>query len=76
MDPIKHYIVRGPVRGFISRHRSEYRARCAVMRDRRQCESLGGGAYSDAKVYAVHQSGNMTGPYPFVGNERVGFAEP
>lgn len=67
MDKIKFFIARGPVRGTISRHRSEKAAHKAVDRDRRQCSGLGRGAYSDAKVYAIHESGSMTGPYPKAG---------
>lgn len=63
-DPIKKFVVRGAVRGFISYHRFETRAHQAAIKDRVACRGLGGGAYSDAKVYAVHASGAMTGPYP------------
>jgi hypothetical protein len=56
-DPIVRYIVRGNVRGLISRHRTESAARKSAARDARACASLGGGAYSDARVYAVHRSG-------------------
>jgi hypothetical protein len=63
-NPIKSFVVRGPVRGLISRHRTESAAHRSAAKDQRQCRSLGGGAYSDAKVYAVHADGAMTGPYP------------
>ena len=63
-DPIKSFIVRGAVRGYLSSHRVEDRAHLAAIKDRKICRRLGGGAYSDARVFAVHASGSMTGPYP------------
>jgi len=45
------YIVYGSVRGLVGRHKSIDAARLRADRDRRDCASLGGGAYSDVSVY-------------------------
>ena len=46
------------------KHRTVETARRCVEHDQRDCESLGGGAYSDRTgVYAIHASGSITGPY-------------
>lgn len=63
MNPIVKFIARGKVRGLISSHRSSAAAAKSVKRDHAQCDALGGGAYSDARVYAIHKNGDMTGPY-------------
>ena len=48
------YTTRGPVRGTCGhRHRSIETAAKCVLRDGRDCRSLGGGAYSDRRVVAV-----------------------
>ena len=44
------YIVRGSVRGTISRHTKIIAAIRSLRKDRRACRSLGGGAYSDCKI--------------------------
>ena len=45
------YDVRGSVRGTISKnHRTLSAAVRSMRRDCRQCASLGGGAYSDARI--------------------------
>jgi hypothetical protein len=62
-NPIVKWVVRGPVRGTISSHRTLSAAHKAVQRDRNACASLGGGAYSDASAYAVHKDVAVTGPY-------------
>lgn len=45
------YIVYGDVRGLVSSHRIIGAARRAAEKDRADCGSLGGGAYSDVAVY-------------------------
>ena len=45
------YDVRGPIRGTISKnHRALSGAVRSMLRDCRQCSSLGGGSYSDARI--------------------------
>ena len=45
------YVVRGSVRGTIStNHRTLSAAVRSMLRDCRQCSSLGGGSYSDARI--------------------------
>ena len=49
---MKHnYVVNGAVRGEISRHIKLSAAVRAMARDHRACKGLGGGAYSDARVF-------------------------
>ena len=66
-DKIKHYRSgrRGTVRGPCQHHhRTIYAAQLCGERDSRSCLAVGGGAYSDrGGVYAVHVSGDVTGPY-------------
>jgi len=46
-----NYVVKGKVRGEISRHLKLSAAVRAMARDHRICNELGGGAYSDARVF-------------------------
>jgi hypothetical protein len=47
------FLVRGSVRGKISdNHRTLSGAVRSMMKDHRSCGRLGGGSYSDARVYA------------------------
>lgn len=65
-DPIDYYFVWGNVRGRIpGKFRKEDRAHLAAQKDRRACQRLGGGAYSDVKVYARYKSGLRSDPLPF-----------
>lgn len=45
------YIVKGSVRGTISRHTKLSAAIRSMLKDERQCASLGGGAYSDVSIF-------------------------
>ena len=67
MDAIKYYRAghRNNVRGACHHHhRTVETAQRCVEQDQRDCDGLGGGAYSDRSgVYAVHASGDVTGPY-------------
>lgn len=51
------YIVYGSVRGMVSKHRTAAGAERSLAADRRGCRSLGGGAYSDARVYVIDRAG-------------------
>ena len=44
------YIVKGSVRGTISKHNALSAAIRSMRKDQKQCRKLGGGAYSDARV--------------------------
>lgn len=44
------YIVKGNVRGLISTHRKLSAAIKSLLKDKKECSSLGGGAYSDVNV--------------------------
>lgn len=50
------YVVRGDVRGTLSRHRTLNAAVASLRRDQRVCQSLGGGAYSDCEI--EHEDGS------------------
>lgn len=46
------------------KHRTVETAQRCLDHDQRDCAGLGGGSYSDRDgVYAIHQSGSMSGPY-------------
>lgn len=52
------YIVYGPVRGLVSRHRTAGAAEKSAQRDRNKCRKLAGGkSYSDAAVYVMDRAG-------------------
>lgn len=51
------YIVYGSVRGLVSEHRTLAAALKAAGKDRRDCRSCGGGAYSDVRVYESVEGG-------------------
>ncbi len=67
MDKIKHYRVghSNNVRGVCPhKHKTVEMAQRCLDQDQRDCASLGGGSYSDRTgVYAVHTSGDVSGPY-------------
>lgn len=54
---IVRYVLSGHVRGIISYHQSLTAARRAKSRDLKSCAKLGRGAYSDARIFAVHKDG-------------------
>lgn len=59
MSTRTHYIAAGSVRGPCAhQHRTVEAAQACVERDRRDCRSLGGGAYSDRAVRAVDVEGS------------------
>ena len=66
-DRIKHYQAghKNNVRGACAhKHRTIATAQRCAEQDQRDCSGLGGGAYSDRTgIYAVHDSGNLSGPY-------------
>ncbi len=47
------YLVQGSVRGVVGVYDSAEQAHQAKARDARRCKRMGGGAYSDAKVWRV-----------------------
>jgi len=51
------YIVYGSVRGLVSEHRTLSGATRSMLRDASGCASLGGGAYSDASIWAWTEDG-------------------
>ena len=59
-SPIIWYTVRGSVRGLVSRHRLLSLAKESKRRDHDMCDGLGGGAYSDALIYAEHKDGTQS----------------
>ncbi len=67
MDRIKHYQAGhgNNVRGACQhKHRTAAAAQQCAEKDQRDCSGLGGGSYSDRTgAYAVHASGDITGPY-------------
>jgi hypothetical protein len=46
-----NYVVKGKVRGEISKHLKLSAAVRSMARDHRICRNMGGGAYSDARVF-------------------------
>lgn len=58
------YVVYGSVRGLVSEHRSLAAAQRSAEKDRRDCGSLGGGAYSDVSIYGWTDTGWEPMPDP------------
>ncbi len=67
MDKIKYYQAGhgNSVRGACHhQHRTVNAALKCAEQDQRDCDGLSGGSYSDRTgAYAVHTSGDITGPY-------------
>jgi len=57
-----NYVVQGSVRGHVSNHRTLEAAIKSMHKDWDSCSKLGGGSYSDAKIYEVlHGASGATG---------------
>jgi hypothetical protein len=53
-----NYIVKGSVRGKISNHKKLHSAITSLLRDRKECASLGNGSYSDAEIFVSVNNNN------------------